>query len=60
MVQLMYPLLEVGKEYALDTAKAPWREVAGRSPLELLVGSPLEKIGCSIAPWNMAELAAGA
>ena len=29
VVQLVYPPLEVGQEYALGTVEEPWREVAG-------------------------------
>ena len=32
------------------------REVAGRSPLELLGGSPLEQVGCCVAVCNMMEV----
>ena len=60
MVQLVYPPLEVWKECALGAVVAPWQEVAGRSPLELLGGSPLAQVGCSIASQSMAESAAGA
>ena len=55
----MYPPLEVGHKYALGTVEAPWWEVSGRSPLELLGGSPLEQVGCSVATWNMVESEAG-
>ena len=55
VVQLLYPPLEVGQEYALGTVEAPGREVVGKSPLELLGGSPLEQVGCCAAAWNMAE-----
>ena len=51
--------LEVEQKYALGMVEAPWREVYGQSPLELMWGSPLEQVGCSISPWNMAESAAG-
>ena len=46
VVQLVYTPLEVGHEYALVTVEAPEREVSGKSPLELLGGSPLEQVGC--------------
>ena len=59
VVQLVYPPLEVGHKYALGTVEAPWWEVSGRSPLELLGGSPLEQVGCSVATWNMVESEAG-
>ena len=59
VVQLLYPPLEVIQEYILGTVEAPGREVAGQSPFEMMGGSPLEQVGCSISPWNMAESAAG-
>ena len=55
VVQLVYPTLEVEQEYALRAVEAPGREDAGRSPLDLLGGSPLEKVGCCVAAWHMAE-----
>ena len=45
VVQLVYPPLEVGQEYVLATVESPWREVIGRSTLELLGGSPMDKFG---------------
>ena len=41
VVQLVYPPLEVGQEYALGTVEVPGREVAGKSPLEILGGYSL-------------------
>ena len=55
VVQIVYPPLEVWKDYSLGTVEAPEREVAGRSPLKLLVGSSLEQVGCCVAAWNMVE-----
>ena len=55
VVQLVYPPLEVGQDYALRTVEAPGREVDGQSPLELLGGSPLDQVGYCVAAWNMAE-----
>ena len=57
MVQLVYPHLEFGQEYALGAAEEPWWEVSGPPPLDLLGGSPLYQVGCYIATWNMAESA---
>ena len=45
VVQLVYAPLEVGQEYVLATVESPWREVIGRSTLELLGGSPMDKFG---------------
>ena len=45
VVQLVYASLEVGQEYVLATVESPWREVIGRSTLELLGGSPMDKFG---------------
>ena len=59
VVSLVYPPLDIGHKYVLGTVEAPWRGVSGRSPLELLGGSPLEQVGCSVTPCNMEELAAG-
>ena len=58
VVQLVYPPLDVGQKYALGTVEAPWRKVSGQSPLKILGGSPLDQVGCSVTPWNMAESAA--
>ena len=55
MLQLLYPPLEVGQEYILGNVEAPGREFSGRSPLEMLGGSPLDQVGCCVAAWNMAE-----
>ena len=52
--QMVYPPLKVGQECALGKVEAPGWEVAGRLPLELLGGYPLEKVGCCVAAWNMA------
>ena len=60
VVQFVYPHLEVGQDYTLGTVEAPWQEVAGRSPLELLGGSPLDQVWCSVVSLNMTESAAGA
>ena len=49
MVQLVHPPLEVGQEYSLGTVEAPWWDVSGRSPLEILGVSPLDQVGCSVA-----------
>ena len=58
VVQLVYPPLEVGQEYSLGKLEAPGREVAGRSPLELLGGSFLDHVGCCVAAWNMVKASA--
>ena len=58
MVQLVYPPLEVGQEYAMGMVEAPGWEVDGRSPLELLGDSPLDQVGCCLAACNMAETGA--
>ena len=51
---LVYPPLEVGPKYALGAVEVLWQELSGQAPLDLLGGSPLDKDGCSIAPWKMA------
>ena len=55
VVHLVYPPLEVGQEYAVKMVEALGREVADRSPLEMLGDSLLEQVGCCAASWNMAE-----
>ena len=55
VVQLVYPPMELGQDYALGTVEVPGREVAGRSPLELLGGFPFEQVWCCVAARKMAK-----